>query len=238
MMKKTIHYLCLTSALLTSAEAAQAILNHTSADDVFIRESAPDSLQAERNIFGGQGAGAQFVTLMRFSLSELTTATSGSPVIIDAVSLDLGPSMSYSGISSSFTADLHTYTNFNASNATWNDPDGSGFADTQAGGSVATLLSQENFNNAMVEGSFNFSSSSAFVHYLQTAYDNGDSHIYLRLSNQSDTSTNGFLRTDHGSVTDTGNASLQVSYTAVPEPHTSALLGLAGLSLILRRKTR
>ncbi|GAA5497280.1 hypothetical protein Rhal01_03473 [Rubritalea halochordaticola] len=235
------HSTLYTIALLTSTLSTQAAItiSHTAADDVMLRESAATTSQegGHRNLIGGQGATGEFVTLYRFDLSDLYSTYGASGATINSVSFDLGDSMKYSGIDSTTTIELRAYDfDFDAATATWNNPTGSG-SDTTSGGTLGTILATLTISNTDAEGSFVFTSSPEFTNYLQTIYDNGDSTVIFRAS--SDIATvddNAFIRTDQGSVTGDGLGELIIDATAVPEPSSSALLGLAGLGLILRRR--
>ena len=241
MLKKTTSALLFALTALTVGTAANAdviTLTHTGADDIFLRETQAGTNQGDtRNLFGGQGTDQGFVTLMHFGLADLVTATGGAAITINSVTLDLGPAMtSGAGLGvTEYDGNLNAYTAFDAATATWSDPDGSAGADATAGGTIGTLLSTGTFTIADTSPTTRtFSSTAALVSFLQSAYD-GTTDVDFRLG-AADDSVNAFLRTDAGAVTGTGQATLVVDYTVVPEPGSLALLGLGGLMLVRRRR--
>lgn len=227
------------AALVATSLTSQAIvITHTAADDAMLRASQPTTLQTGRNIYGAQGSlGSQFVTLQRFSLADLSTDSGGGPIVITSVSLNSGTAISYSGVNTSGSFTLRAYTAFDSADATWNNPDGSAGLDPVAGGTLGTLLATETFSVSNTEGSFIFNSTPALVAFVQNAYDNNqDVNFRLGLDLTQSSIPNSIPRTDFGSNTGEGTGLLDIQYTAIPEPSSTALLGLAGLALVLRRR--
>ncbi len=235
-MKRTITTVVALAAMV--AVSGAAVITHTGADDIFIRESQPTTNQGDdRNLFGGQNAAAQFVVLMKFSLADVYTELGATGGTISSVQLDLGPAMtSGAGSADYFEGNLYQYTDFDAATATWNDPDGTAGSDATAGGTFGTALATETFDardwpNDVAQA---FSSTSALVGYLQTAYDAGDAEVFFRLGNDgTDVGVNAFMGTGYGDVTGTGQATL----TVIPEPATLGMVaGFGGAILFIRRK--
>lgn len=191
-------------------------ITHTGVDDIFLRESDPNNNQGDtRNLIGGQGSTQQFVTLMKFDLSEILGHIFNGGVDVTNVVLDLGTAMTC--FSGSFYSTLHKYTDFDHIDATWNDPDGSAGSDSTPGGTIGTLLATRRFDVSTGEGNYAFSSTLSLVNYIQEAIDARESNVYFRIGNEgASTNTYAFLRTDQGSTYGTGRATLIVSYSRIP----------------------
>ncbi len=221
---------------IASSQAASVSID--SSKESHIRISQPNTnLGQTRLIFGSQGAAtSQWRVMVQVSLADLVTSTGGGAIAINSVDLYLGADFFLQqSTGSAFELREWAVTDFDVSDNTWNDPQGSLGTDG-AGGTDGTLLSTEDTWDAnMADGSFAFGSEAAFVSFIQSKYDSdtaaGATLNFLLMMEDDGDFESSIPRTD--TIND---FQLNISYAPVPEPSSAALLGLGGLALILRRR--
>ncbi len=185
---------------------------------------------------GQLSGGGDLRTLYSFNLSSIPTGATFS-----AASLKISSNFQDASTASdteilTFGVDLTSTTTFNPTTVTWS---------TQpAPGTVLSSLNLTSGKNGAggTTGASTFASSTAFVTAIQNAYAAGGQTVYFSLKatdeNITGHTTNRhifFTNSNEESVTASLRPELSVTY-AVPEPTSIALLGLASIGLMARRR--
>lgn len=245
-MNKTIITL---TALATVGAASAATISVRVDQDTYIRNDAGPTLNNgdtdNELLLGSNNTDDNLRGLLGFDVSSITndvTTTGGGDfanLTINSATLTI---YERRGFSRSVTITVHDYSSsFLDTASTWNDPDGDGAAgtgDTTAGGTVGTLLGSQAItwdataDNQDAVFSLNLGD-------LASAIENADTlgSLNLMLRNSNGSPTPDFLSmTSDRSGTTSRHALLDIDYTVVPEPSSTALIGFAGLGLLFRRR--
>lgn len=227
-MKNIIPLSIASIIMLGTAHAATTSL--TLVADTYIRgSSATSNFGTDSTVIVGSTSNDRLHGLLRFNFNPIT-ALLASGETIDITSVQLVTTNSGTAGGGTPALEIFTY-GFNfiesgTGGATWNTP---ATGDSTAGGTLGTSLSSASVNTG-ANATNTFSTSTAFVNAVQSAFD-GSNDLNLIMARNPDTSgTNSFTRFAQGGF------ELQVTYDVViPEP-TTALLGAMGMLLLLRRR--
>ena len=173
--------------------------------------------------------------LFEFDISAISAADQIDSVTFDLTTLADKAGINDVGSAGAFTTfNIYTHAfDIDETTATWNVPGGG----APAGGTLGTFLTSASFDVEQMGETHSFGDSGAF----QTAVSNalaGDGILRLIIANgdESNLGTHDFARFVDNESGGTSAPKLTVNYSAVPEPSTTALIGLGGLALILRRR--
>ena len=244
-MKKILTLTILVGALAVPASAAT--IATTVSQDTYIRnDGTPNSKNNgdgdNENLLGRNAGADDLRSLLGFDVSALTTelATTGggdySNLTINSATLTI-----FERRGRTFTATLNVSAygfDFTAADATWNDPDGDGAVtgDALAGGTIGTLLGSSvvTWDNTADNDSTVFTlTAGSLATAIENAATTGELNLLL---NSTDASSFFSMTSDSGTAARHAKLDIDYTVTAVPEPSSTALLGLGGLALILRRR--
>ncbi|PQJ29072.1 PEP-CTERM sorting domain-containing protein [Rubritalea profundi] len=172
--------------------------------------------------------------LFEFDISTIPTIDLIDSVTLDLTTLGTAGINNVGGGGALTTFNIYTHAfDIDETTATWDVPGGG----APAGGTFGTFLTSASFDVEQTSQTHNFGDSAAF----QTAVSNalaGDGILRLIIANndESNLGTHDFARFVDNESAGTSAPKLSVTYSAVPEPSTTALIGLGGLALILRRR--
>lgn len=229
--------LCLLSTLALSSGLSGASLDLTATDDAYIRESQGNQGDNDRVLIGDTTTADDFLRVaLAFDLTNplLTGATINSATLTmtyaedDSSSANELVTIDLHQLSSSFTNDGVTWTSRNGTDD-W----------TTAGGDFGGILASASTNpfTASTNDTVTFSSGALATQAQGTI--GGSLFLLLKLNNE-DTAARNIVRFygEAGVDTEGPVASLNLNYTAVPEPSAFALvMGVFGV-VCLRRSRR
>ncbi len=193
------------------------------ADIAYLRENNGDAdttlgvTDSGRLLLGGQGATGEFNVIVEYDLSSFSGLSDGAELSFELQSTFAG------------NLDLNVYQyafDFDAANATWNNPSGLG-TDPTAGGTKGALLTTLNVTSATAGSLITFPSSSALNGAVNAALAAGDNTLRLLVAGNGTTTE--FLRLHgNGNATAANRPSLVITAsTATIGASASATVNIA-----------
>ncbi|MCC5849063.1 MAG: DNRLRE domain-containing protein [Verrucomicrobia bacterium] len=184
--------------------------------------------------YNGSGSALRLRAIFEFDLSSVID----SGLTIEELSLTLTVA---SGSSDAITINMYELspggdlnTPFNQAEATWDQYSSGNDWDTPGGDFGSTLLSSVNTSGSTSTGdTFTFSNTPEFISAAQAAYENSRPFQFILVSN--DETARDLMRIVSNAGSESDRPLLTV--TAIPEPGTLVLLGIAlGTLVIFRRR--
>jgi hypothetical protein len=202
-------------------------------DAVMIRQGN-DNFDGQPIIIGRNQGNKLYRGLFEFDISAISATDQIDSVTFDLTTLSGSVGINNVGGAGALTT-FNVYTHafdIDETTATWDNPGGG----APAGGTLGTLLTSASFDVEQTGQTHTFGDSAAFQTAVSDALaDDGILRLIIANNDEAFLSSHDFARFEDDTA---GSAApkLSVTYNAIPEPSTTALIGLGGLALILRRR--